>query len=148
MSYQLYRNTTLGHTLQESLDEFILCGQISNQIALKVLLQFDKCINVGLANRVKTRLSFKVRINLDFFGLTKFNWFFAACFEFRLATWKHIVFATMFGHLYWKMLNFEKCKIWFGLTKSRLWRVTANHLTIATTTNFFALFYSLIILFH
>lgn len=23
MSYQLYRNTTLGHTLQESLDEFI-----------------------------------------------------------------------------------------------------------------------------
>lgn len=23
MSYQLYRNTTLGHTLQESLDELI-----------------------------------------------------------------------------------------------------------------------------
>lgn len=60
MSYQLYRNTTLGHTLQESLDEFVQCGQISQQIALKVLLQFDKCINVGLANRVKTRLTFKV----------------------------------------------------------------------------------------
>ena len=23
MSYQLYRNTTIGHTLQESLDEFV-----------------------------------------------------------------------------------------------------------------------------
>ncbi|GIY75587.1 transcription initiation factor IIA subunit 2 [Caerostris extrusa] len=42
MSYQLYRNTTLGHTLQESLDELIQCGQITHQLALKVLLQFDK----------------------------------------------------------------------------------------------------------
>ncbi|RWS12257.1 transcription initiation factor IIA subunit 2-like protein [Dinothrombium tinctorium] len=59
MSYQLYRNTTLGHTLQETLDDFIQCGQITPQLALKVLLQFDKCINVALANRVKTRLTFK-----------------------------------------------------------------------------------------
>jgi len=35
-------------------------GQISPQLALKVLLQFDRVINVSLANRVKTRLSFKV----------------------------------------------------------------------------------------
>jgi len=32
MSYQLYRNTTLGHTLQESLDELI---QVSILSALK-----------------------------------------------------------------------------------------------------------------
>jgi transcription initiation factor TFIIA small subunit len=72
MSYQLYRNTTLGHTLQESLDEFLQCGQISPQIALKVLLQFDKCINVGLANRVKTRLTFKVSFDgcFDFVFVT------------------------------------------------------------------------------
>lgn len=59
MSYQLYRNTTLGNTLQESLDELIQCGQITTQLALKILLQFDKAINNALANRVKTRLTFK-----------------------------------------------------------------------------------------
>ena len=60
MTYQLYRNTTLGHTLQESLDEFVQCSQITPQLALKVLLQFDKTINIALASKVKTRLTFKV----------------------------------------------------------------------------------------
>lgn len=60
MSYQLYRNTTLGNTLQESLDEFIQMGQISQTLALKVLLQFDKSINESLNKRIKTRLTFKV----------------------------------------------------------------------------------------
>ncbi|KZC07516.1 PREDICTED: transcription initiation factor IIA subunit 2 [Dufourea novaeangliae] len=59
MSYQLYRNTTLGNTLQESLDELIQYGQITPQLAIKVLLQFDKAINQALATRVKSRLSFK-----------------------------------------------------------------------------------------
>lgn len=35
MSYQLYRNTTIGNTLQESLDELISYGQITPQLALK-----------------------------------------------------------------------------------------------------------------
>ncbi|XP_054161961.1 transcription initiation factor IIA subunit 2-like [Oppia nitens] len=59
MNYQLYRNTTLGHTLQETLDDFIQSGQISPQLAIKVMLQFDRSINQSLANRVKTRLTFK-----------------------------------------------------------------------------------------
>ncbi|KAB0796964.1 hypothetical protein PPYR_11025 [Photinus pyralis] len=59
MSYQLYRNTTLGHTLQESLDELIQYGQITPQLGSKVLLQFDKSINQMLASRVKSRLTFK-----------------------------------------------------------------------------------------
>lgn len=59
MSYQLYRNTTLGHTLQESLDELIQCGQITQQLAMKILLQFDKAINTALANKIKARLTFK-----------------------------------------------------------------------------------------
>ncbi|XP_048750141.1 transcription initiation factor IIA subunit 2-like isoform X2 [Ostrea edulis] len=63
MSYQLYRNTTLGHTLQESLDELIQCGQITPQLALKVLLQFDKAINTALANRVKNRIQLKGKLN-------------------------------------------------------------------------------------
>lgn len=94
MSYQLYRNTTLGNTLQESLDELISVsfmflsilfihpsvkiiqktsksifnplflikfqyGQITPQLALKVLLQFDKSINQALSNKVKSRITFK-----------------------------------------------------------------------------------------
>ena len=60
MSYQLYRNTTLGHTLQETVEEFLADGQITEQIKLKVMLAFDRCINNGLSTRVKTRLTFKV----------------------------------------------------------------------------------------
>lgn len=59
MSYQLYRNTTLGHTLQESLDELIQYNQIPVALANKVLLQFDKSMNNALANKVKSRLTFK-----------------------------------------------------------------------------------------
>ncbi|RZB54410.1 transcription initiation factor IIA subunit 2, partial [Asbolus verrucosus] len=59
MSYQLYRNTTLGHTLQESLDELIQYGQITPQLASRVLLLFDKSINMTLATRVRSRLTFK-----------------------------------------------------------------------------------------
>lgn len=59
MSYQLYRNTTLGNTLQESLDELIQYGTITPTLAMKVLLQFDKSINSALPNKVKSRLTFK-----------------------------------------------------------------------------------------
>ncbi|CAB0010833.1 unnamed protein product [Nesidiocoris tenuis] len=59
MTYQLYRNTTLGHTLQESLDDLVQYGQITPTLAKKVLLQFDKSINNALATRVRSRLTFK-----------------------------------------------------------------------------------------
>ncbi|KAL0275608.1 UNVERIFIED_CONTAM: hypothetical protein PYX00_003411 [Menopon gallinae] len=52
-------NTTLGTTLQESLDELIQYGQITPQLGMKVLLQFDKSINNALSTRVKSRLTFK-----------------------------------------------------------------------------------------
>ncbi len=39
MSYQLYRNTTLGHTLQEALDELMQMQMVSPDLAIKVLLQ-------------------------------------------------------------------------------------------------------------
>ncbi|XP_015759756.1 PREDICTED: transcription initiation factor IIA subunit 2-like [Acropora digitifera] len=63
MSYQLYRNTTLGNSLQESLDELIQTQQISPQLALQVLLQFDKAINYALSNKVKCKISFKGHLN-------------------------------------------------------------------------------------
>ncbi|KAK3533442.1 hypothetical protein QTP70_020766 [Hemibagrus guttatus] len=63
MAYQLYRNTTLGNSLQESLDELIQTQQITPQLALQVLLQFDKAINTALANRVRNRVNFKGSLN-------------------------------------------------------------------------------------
>ena len=56
MSYQLYRNTTLGHTLQEALDELMQLQLLSPTLALKVLLQFDKSINTALNTRQVTDL--------------------------------------------------------------------------------------------
>ncbi|XP_078578257.1 transcription initiation factor IIA subunit 2-like isoform X1 [Branchiostoma floridae x Branchiostoma japonicum] len=70
MAYQLYRNTTIGNTLQESLDELIQSQQITPQLALQVLLQFDKAINNALATRVRNRLNFKFPLLRDEYGST------------------------------------------------------------------------------
>jgi len=59
MSYQLYRNTTLGNTLQEALDELMQMKYLNDDLALKVLKQFDSSVNAALSGRVKTKLNFK-----------------------------------------------------------------------------------------
>ena len=45
MSYQIYRNSTLGISLQETLDEMIANRQITPEIAVSILQQYDKTIN-------------------------------------------------------------------------------------------------------
>lgn len=76
MSYQLYRNTTIGNALQETLEEEIRNGLISHQLASKgelkcfqgiikyiseitVLEQFDKSINTALSSKVKNCITFR-----------------------------------------------------------------------------------------
>uniref|UniRef100_A0A2K5CDZ3 Transcription initiation factor IIA gamma chain n=1 Tax=Aotus nancymaae TaxID=37293 RepID=A0A2K5CDZ3_AOTNA len=54
MSYQLYRNTALGNSLQESLDELMQSQQFT-QLALQVLLQFEK--------RIRIRVYFRGSLN-------------------------------------------------------------------------------------
>ncbi|XP_044769982.1 transcription initiation factor IIA subunit 2-like [Neomonachus schauinslandi] len=63
MAYQLYRNTTLGNSLQDSLDGLIQSQQITPQLALQVLLQFDKAINSALEQRVRNRVNFRGSLN-------------------------------------------------------------------------------------
>lgn len=60
MTYQMYRSTTLGDTLQRSLDELIAEGQISQQLAARVTTTFDKCINTALSTRARNKTAFKV----------------------------------------------------------------------------------------
>lgn len=62
MSYQLYRNTTLGHTLQEALDELMQMQMLTPNLALRVLSQFDKSINSALSNRVRHKVNFKAEL--------------------------------------------------------------------------------------
>lgn len=57
--YEFYRRTTLGECLTDSLDELIQKGQITPQLAMRVLFQFDKCMAEALANKVETKLQIK-----------------------------------------------------------------------------------------
>ncbi|RUP44019.1 transcription initiation factor IIA, gamma subunit, helical domain-containing protein, partial [Jimgerdemannia flammicorona] len=57
--YELYRRSSLGMALTDSLDELIQTGHMNPQLAMKVLTQFDKSITEALANRVRSRATFK-----------------------------------------------------------------------------------------
>ncbi|XP_037951578.1 transcription initiation factor IIA subunit 2-like [Teleopsis dalmanni] len=59
MSYQLYRSTTLGCILQETLDEQLNSGKIRAPLALKVMDQFDKSMSKVLNERIKAKCTFK-----------------------------------------------------------------------------------------
>ena len=59
MAYTLYRDTTLGNTLQEALDELLQIQMLSPSLALKILIQFDRSIYSALNTRVKNKLTFR-----------------------------------------------------------------------------------------
>jgi len=59
MAYQMYRNTTLGVTLQETLDELIQNGQITPQLALRVISNFDRVINRALSTKIRSKIHFR-----------------------------------------------------------------------------------------
>ncbi len=77
-NYQLYRNTTLGVTLQDTLDEmiavniyiylFFVClfsflqqSALTEQAASKVLSEFDRSINLALDKRINKKVQFSVK---------------------------------------------------------------------------------------
>ncbi|KAK9686033.1 Transcription initiation factor IIA subunit 2 [Basidiobolus ranarum] len=57
--YELYRRSTLGMALTDSLDELIQSGHMNPQLAMKVLVQFDKSITEALSSKVRSRATFK-----------------------------------------------------------------------------------------
>lgn len=60
MNYELYRRSTLGLALTDSLDELIQNQQLTPQLAMKVLYQFDRTMADTLTNRMRTRGTIKV----------------------------------------------------------------------------------------
>ncbi|TKA62580.1 Transcription initiation factor IIA subunit 2 [Friedmanniomyces simplex] len=57
--YELYRSTSIGQTLADTLDELISSRRIEPQLAMRVMQNFDQNIASVLGEKVKARLSFK-----------------------------------------------------------------------------------------
>ena len=55
MSYQVYRNTTLGTTLQDSLDELLQSHQITETIKNKVLEEVNRFSACAITNSNQVR---------------------------------------------------------------------------------------------
>ncbi|CAF0734130.1 unnamed protein product [Rotaria sordida] len=62
-NYQLYRNTTLGVTLQDTLEEMISQGALTDQAAGKVLSEFDRSINLALDKRINKKIQFSGKLS-------------------------------------------------------------------------------------
>ncbi|KAK3075225.1 Transcription initiation factor IIA subunit 2 [Teratosphaeriaceae sp. CCFEE 6253] len=58
--YELYRSTSIGQALADTLDELISSRRIEPQLAMRVMQSFDQNIASVLGEKVKARLSFKV----------------------------------------------------------------------------------------
>ncbi|KAJ2737151.1 Transcription initiation factor IIA subunit 2 [Coemansia sp. BCRC 34962] len=62
--YELYRSSTLGTALTDSLDELIQAGHITPQLAIQVLEQYDKSISEALSNKVKAKATVKGKLGI------------------------------------------------------------------------------------
>ncbi|KAI9319695.1 transcription initiation factor IIA, gamma subunit-domain-containing protein [Dichotomocladium elegans] len=56
---ELYRRSSIGMALTDSLDELIQTGQINPQLAMRVLTTFDKSISEALAQLVRNKANVK-----------------------------------------------------------------------------------------
>ncbi|KAJ6113521.1 Transcription initiation factor IIA small chain (TFIIA 13.5 kDa subunit) [Penicillium sp. IBT 18751x] len=64
--YELYRGSSLGLSLTDTLDDLINEGRIEPQLAMKILSTFDRVVTEVLADKVRARLTFKANPNALF----------------------------------------------------------------------------------
>mmetsp|Transcript_12118 Transcript_12118/g.21042 ORF Transcript_12118/g.21042 Transcript_12118/m.21042 type:complete len:111 (+) Transcript_12118:47-379(+) len=57
--YELYRKSSIGQCLTDILDDLVNQNTLSSDLAMKVLVQFDKSINEALAAKAKSKTAFK-----------------------------------------------------------------------------------------
>ncbi|KAI0022304.1 transcription initiation factor IIA [Xylariomycetidae sp. FL0641] len=57
--YELYRRSSVGGALTDTLDDLITDGSIDPQLAMKILANFDRAITEVLQEKVRSRLTFK-----------------------------------------------------------------------------------------
>ncbi|XAR52738.1 hypothetical protein NMG60_11020959 [Bertholletia excelsa] len=58
-TFELYRRSTIGMCLTETLDEMVSAGVLSPELAIQVLVQFDKSMTEALDSQVKSKVSIK-----------------------------------------------------------------------------------------
>jgi len=57
--YELYRGSSIGEALIDTVDDLINDGRIEPQLAMKILSNFDRVVSETLGEKVKSRLTFK-----------------------------------------------------------------------------------------
>ncbi|CAN4095294.1 Transcription initiation factor IIA subunit 2 [Capsicum baccatum] len=58
-TFELYRRSTIGMCLTETLDEMVSNGILSPEHAIQVLVQFDKSMTEALETQVKSKVTIK-----------------------------------------------------------------------------------------
>ncbi|XP_064948525.1 transcription initiation factor IIA subunit 2-like isoform X1 [Musa acuminata AAA Group] len=58
-TFELYRRSSIGMCLTETLDEMVSSGTLSPELAIQVLMQFDKSMTDALETQVKSKVSIK-----------------------------------------------------------------------------------------
>lgn len=56
---------SIGEALIDTIDDLINDGRIEPQLAMKILSNFDRAIAETLAEKVKSRLNFKVSLSIS-----------------------------------------------------------------------------------
>ncbi|KAK9994257.1 hypothetical protein SO802_023960 [Lithocarpus litseifolius] len=61
-TFELYRRSTIGMCLTETLDEMVNSGTLSPELAIQVLVQFDKSMTEALESQVKSKVTIKAQM--------------------------------------------------------------------------------------
>ncbi|AQK95676.1 Transcription initiation factor IIA subunit 2 [Zea mays] len=78
-TFELYRRSTIGMCLTETLDEMVSNGTLSPELAIQVLVQFDKSMTDALENQVKSKVTVKVKPCIT----TSLFWFYGHLHTYR-----------------------------------------------------------------
>ncbi|KAL8459616.1 hypothetical protein ACS0TY_036093 [Phlomoides rotata] len=63
-TFELYRRSTIGMCLIETLDQMVSNGILSPELAIQVLIQFDKSMTEALKTEVKSKVSIKGHLHI------------------------------------------------------------------------------------
>ncbi|KAL3638482.1 hypothetical protein CASFOL_017853 [Castilleja foliolosa] len=102
-TFELYRRSTIGMCLTETLDQMVSSGVLTPELAIQVLIQFDKSMTEALESEVKSKVTIKMDIFIP------------------------IDSVTMFGPSFYKMLSLKARKAKKLLSRSRLSHVTQSY---------------------
>ncbi|KAF6166748.1 hypothetical protein GIB67_005624 [Kingdonia uniflora] len=59
-TFEIYRKSTIGMCLTETLDELVTEGHLTPDVALLALVQFDKSMTEALETQVKSKVTIKI----------------------------------------------------------------------------------------